>query len=162
MFGLNDDDKDDKQPIKDNHGMVSTDPAVNPEPVFHEDSLEEPTTAISSPSNGSPSGPPFMPPEPSKSNALNPPSSVSHDNAEDSDLLSIKQKALQELSPLVNHLDQTPEEKFKTTMMMIQATDNKKLLPDAYKAAQAITDEKAKAQALLDVINEINYFTQSS
>ena len=47
-------------------------------------------------------------------------------------------------------------------MMMIQATDNKKLLPDAYKAAQAITDEKAKAQALLDVINEINYFTQSS
>jgi hypothetical protein len=46
-------------------------------------------------------------------------------------------------------------------MMMIQATDNKDLLSDAYKAAQTITDEKARAQALLDVINEINYFTQN-
>ena len=29
-------------------------------------------------------------------------------------------------------------------------------------AAQAISDDKARAQALLDVINEINYFTQKS
>src|SRR5579885_286417 len=33
------------------------------------------------------------------------------------DLLNIKQQALQQLSPLVGHLDQTPEEKFRTTMM---------------------------------------------
>lgn len=76
------------------------------------------------------------------------------------DLASIKQDALNKLSPLVSQLDQTPEEKFKTTMMMIQASDNQTLIPDAYAAAQAITDEKAKAQALLDIINEINYFTQ--
>lgn len=76
-------------------------------------------------------------------------------------LLDIKQKALQELSPLVDQLEQTPEEKFRTTMMMIQASDDQSLLPAAYDAAQAITDEKAKAQALLDVVNEINYFTQS-
>jgi hypothetical protein len=76
------------------------------------------------------------------------------------DLLSLKQQALQQLSPLVGHLDQTPEEKFRTTMMMIQAADNHALLPDAYAAAQAITDEKTRAQALLDVVNEINYFTQ--
>jgi hypothetical protein len=43
---------------------------------------------------------------------------------------------------------------------MIQAADNKDLIKVAYEAAQAITDEKIKAQALLDVINEINYFTQ--
>lgn len=78
------------------------------------------------------------------------------------DLLDIKQKALNDLSPLVEHLDQNPLEKFKTTMMMIQASDNKQLLPDAYKAAQQIQDDKAKAQALLDIINEINYFTQST
>jgi hypothetical protein len=77
------------------------------------------------------------------------------------DLLDLKQKALQQLSPLVSHLEQNPEERFKTTMMMIQASDNQSLLPAAYEAAQAITDEKAKAQALLDVVNEINYFTQS-
>lgn len=78
------------------------------------------------------------------------------------DLADIKQKALQELSPLVSHLEQDPLDKFKTTMMMIQASDNKNLIPEAYNAAQAITDEKAKAQALLDIVNEINYFTQQT
>ncbi len=77
-----------------------------------------------------------------------------------SDLVDIKQKALQQLSPLVSHLDQTAEEKFRTTMMMIQASDDQSLIKSAYEAAQNITDEKARAQALLDVINEINYFTQ--
>lgn len=81
-------------------------------------------------------------------------------NKTDDDLVDLKQKALQQLSPLVGHLDQTPEEKFRTTMMMIQASDNQALLPKAYEAANQIPDEKAKAQALLDVINEINYFTQ--
>jgi hypothetical protein len=76
------------------------------------------------------------------------------------DLLDLKQQALGQLAPLVSHLDQTPEEKFRTTMMMIQSTDNDALLKDAFTSAQAIPDDKARAQALLDVINEINYFTQ--
>jgi hypothetical protein len=75
-------------------------------------------------------------------------------------LVSIKEQALNNLAPLVGHLDQTPEEKFKTTMMLIQASDNSSLVKEAYQAAQEITDEKARAQALLDVVNEINYFTQ--
>jgi len=75
-------------------------------------------------------------------------------------LLDIKQQALQQLSPLVSHLDQSPEDKFRTTMMMIQAADNQDLIATAYAAAQAINDEKARAQALLDLVNEINYFTQ--
>lgn len=76
------------------------------------------------------------------------------------DLLTIKQNALHSLAPLVQHLDQTPEEKFKTTLMLIQASDNSELISDAYVAANQITDEKARAQALLDIVNEINYFTQ--
>lgn len=76
------------------------------------------------------------------------------------DLLEIKQNALQELSPLVGHLEQSAEEKFRTTMMMIQASDDHNLLQAAYEAAKSIADEKARAQALLDVVNEINYFTQ--
>jgi hypothetical protein len=79
----------------------------------------------------------------------------------DEDLLDLKQQALQQLSPLLGHLDQTAEEKFRTTMMMIQATDNQDLLKEAYETAQKIEDEKTKAQALLDVINEINYFNQN-
>lgn len=76
------------------------------------------------------------------------------------DLLEIKKEALQNLTPLVDHLDQTPEERFKTTMMMIQAADDQSLIQRAYDAANQITDESAKAQALLDIVNEINYFTQ--
>jgi hypothetical protein len=45
-------------------------------------------------------------------------------------------------------------------MMLIQASDDQSLVQSAYDAANQITDEKARAQALLDVVNEINYFTQ--
>ncbi len=78
------------------------------------------------------------------------------------DLLVLKQQALNDLGPLVNQLEQTAEERFRTTMMMIQSTDNQDLIKDAYAAAQDIKDEKVRAQALLDVVNEINYFTQKS
>lgn len=78
------------------------------------------------------------------------------------DLLQIKQEAMHQLSPILDHLDQSPEDKFRTTMMMIQASDNDKLIPVAYEAAKAISDEKARAQALLDIVNEINYFTQGA
>lgn len=75
-------------------------------------------------------------------------------------LLSMKQEALQQLTPLVSHLDQSPEEKFRTVMMMIQASDDHTKLNEAFEIAKQITDDKVRAQALLDVINEINYFTQ--
>jgi hypothetical protein len=83
-----------------------------------------------------------------------------HPNADH--LLDIKQQALQQLSPLIGHLDQDPEEKFRTTMMMIQAADNDTLIKDAYEAALQIQDEKVRAQALLDIVNEINYFTHNN
>jgi hypothetical protein len=81
-------------------------------------------------------------------------------NGDTDELLDIKQQALQELTPLVSHLDQTPEEQFRTTMMMIQAADNHELIHTAYEAAKKIANEKERAQALLDIVNEINYFTQ--
>lgn len=82
------------------------------------------------------------------------------DNSGSTDLLDIKQQVLQTLTPIVHHLEQDSSEKFATTMMMIQATDNQDLIPAAYQAAQEIPDEKQKAQALLDIVKEINYFTQ--
>lgn len=78
------------------------------------------------------------------------------------ELVSIKRQALQELSPLIDHLEQNAEEKFKTTMMMIQASDNQDLIPQAFKTAKEIPDEKRRAQALLDLVNEINYFTHKT
>jgi hypothetical protein len=78
------------------------------------------------------------------------------------DLGRMKQDALQHLQPLVGSLQQPPEEEFRTLMMMIQATDDKTLLKKALDAAKKIADDKLRAQAMLDVINEINYFAQTS
>jgi hypothetical protein len=75
-------------------------------------------------------------------------------------LIHVKQEALDELFPLIDKLDQTPDEHFKTLMMIIQASDNHTLIEKAFQIAQTIDDEKVRAQALLDIINEINYFTQ--
>lgn len=91
------------------------------------------------------------------------PVSVNNNHVKDKpvhdDLGVLKQQVLEELTPLVSHLDQSPEEKFHTTMMLMQATDDQSLVKDAYEAAQQITDKKARAQALLDIVNEINYFS---
>lgn len=128
----------------------AADPSTQPQTPNIDDLLppsfpdENSSTPLATPSSGDgPAAPP----------ATNPP-------PVDSDLAAIKQQALQELTPLVGNLEQTPEEKFKTTMMMIQAGDNSDLIKTAYDAAQQITDNKEKAQALLDIVNEINYFTQ--
>ncbi len=77
-------------------------------------------------------------------------------------LADMKQQALDHLEPLVEHLDQSAEDAFKTTMMMIQANDNHSLLDKALDSAKKITDDKVRAQAMLDIINEINYFSQNS
>ncbi len=75
------------------------------------------------------------------------------------DLESIKSSALQELMPIVNELDQEPEDQYRTLMMLIQTSDNQALVKDAYAAAGKIEDKKAKAEALLNIVNEINYLT---
>ena len=77
-------------------------------------------------------------------------------------LAGMKQQALDQLEPLIGHLDQSPEESFKTTMMMIQANDNHMLLEKALEQAKQISDDKERANAMLDIINEINYFSQNS
>jgi hypothetical protein len=154
-------------------------PGVNPLAVDHDtgvslpsapahslDQADEPEPSVlDQPSSDSSPATPFSPdpkpaasldaPEPSES-----PVTTDHAAPANDDLLHLKQQALTQLSPLVSQLDQNPEEKFRTTMMLIQSTDNQALLQDAYETAQKISDEKVRAQALLDVVNEINYFQQ--
>jgi len=76
------------------------------------------------------------------------------------DLLDIKRAALGELSPIIDVLDVKPEEKFRTIIELIQSTDNQALLPAALSIAQTIPDKQVRAQALLAIINEANYFTK--
>ena len=43
--------------------------------------------------------------------------------------------------------------------MLIRSTDDTSLIAPAHAAAQEITDEKRKAQALLDIIKEIDFLS---
>ena len=73
------------------------------------------------------------------------------------DLESIKQNALTELRPLVDKLNVAPEEKFDTYLLLLRSTDDQALIAPAHEAARNITDEARRAQALLDIIKEIDY-----
>lgn len=72
---------------------------------------------------------------------------------------TIKKDALSELRPLVDKLNVAPEEKFDTYLLLIRSTDDQSLIGPAHEAARAITDEARRAQALLDIIKEIDYLT---
>lgn len=75
------------------------------------------------------------------------------------ELDAIKNDALSELRPLVDKLNVPAEEKFDTYLLIIRSTDDTSLIGPAHEAAKAIEDEARKAQALLDIIKEIDYFS---
>ena len=83
-------------------------------------------------------------------------------NSADQDLADVKQAALTELRPLIDKLDVDPEEKFNTYLLLVRSTDDKDLIAPAHEAAKAITDEAKKAQALLDIIKEIDFLSNST
>ena len=76
------------------------------------------------------------------------------------ELESIKKEALMELRPLVDKLDLSPEDKFDTLLLIIRSTDDKSLVSQAHEAAKSIEDDTRRAEALLDVIKEIDYFSR--
>ena len=80
--------------------------------------------------------------------------------APSTDLDGIKNNALQELRPLIDRVDLPAEEKFDTYLLLIRSTDDSSLIGPAHAAAQNIADEKRKAEALLDIIKEIDYLSR--
>jgi hypothetical protein len=75
------------------------------------------------------------------------------------DLAGVKQEAIVELRPLVDKLNLSPDEMFDTYLLLIRSTDDRSLIGPAHEAAKAITDETKKAQALLDIIKEIDFLS---
>ncbi len=73
----------------------------------------------------------------------------------------IKKEALLELRPLVDKLDVSPEEKFDTYLLLLRSTDDKELIAPAHESAKSIVDESRRAQALLDIIKEIDFLSQA-
>lgn len=78
----------------------------------------------------------------------------------DESLEGIKQQALGELRPLVDKLNVEADEKFDIYLLLLRSTDDKELIAPAHEAAKAIADESKRAQALLDVIKEIDFLNQ--
>lgn len=75
------------------------------------------------------------------------------------DLDGVKRDAINELRPLVDKLNLPAEEKFDTYLLLIRSTDDKTLIAPAYEAAKSIADEARRAQALLDIIKEIDFLS---
>jgi hypothetical protein len=59
----------------------------------------------------------------------------------------------------VDKLNVSAEEKFDTYLLLIRSTDDAELIGPAHEAAKQITDETRRAEALLDVIKEIDYLS---
>lgn len=74
-------------------------------------------------------------------------------------LEEIKKQALEELRPLIDKLDLPPEELFDIILLIIRSTDDEELIKKAHETAVKIEDESREAQALLDVIKEVDYFS---
>lgn len=75
---------------------------------------------------------------------------------------AIKKEALEELRPLVTKLKLPAKEKFDTMLLIIRSTDDQELLGPAHEAAKTIEDETERAQALLDIVKEIDYFASQT
>lgn len=116
------------------------------EPIAEtEESVAEPT-AIEAPITEAPTTPVME----ASANIMNEPNGNSLDD--------LRQKALRDLRPIIDKVELNDEESFDVLLLLIRETDDESLLPRAYEAARQIQDEARRAQALLDVIKETDYF----
>ena len=147
-------------PIPTDDSAAPVDPAVAPvddAPAFDQPAapseLETPPAASEVPSvpELTPAEPAYDPGQAMAASAPTPSASP--------ELEAIKKDALEELRPLVDKLNLPADEKFDTLLLIIRSTDDKSLVTAAHEAARAIEDEAKRAQALLDVIKEIDYFS---
>lgn len=127
-----------------------TEPALAPDPGPAD------TPAVDQPQEPvSPAPEPTVEPTPA-------PSPEPTESSDPNGLEDIKKKALDELQPLIEHVEQSPEERFETVMMMIRSKDDPSLVSQAYEAAQGIENEKVRANALLNIVSEIEYLKSKS
>jgi len=153
---------DQQQPISDDQELAKALAGVMPdvpEPVV----LDTPAviSAVPEPADDADVSPVLPPLEPVADLPAPTPAFAPTPSAS-SDLESIKSNALNELRPLIDRVDLPAEEKFDTYLMLIRSTDDSSLISSAHAAAQGITDEKRRAEALLDIIKEIDYLSRNT
>ena len=141
------------QPISDDQELAKVLAGVNDEAEAVVDPASVPLPVPATPAP-EPVAPPV--PEPVADDSAQPTRNPSLD---DESLDSVKQEAITELRPLVDKLNIAADEKFDTYLLLIRSTDDRTLIAPAHEAAKAITDEARRAQALLDIIKEIDYLS---
>jgi hypothetical protein len=137
------------QPVSDDNDLAKVLTGADgqlPEPVV---STPVETAVVDEPAITPEEPTPVSIPEP-----LTAPVPSSHEELE-----SIKKEALEELKPLVDKLNLPPEEKFDILLLIIRSTDDEELVAKAHDTAAQIEDDGRKAQALLDIIKEVDYFS---
>ena len=157
-----------QQPISDDQelakalaGVLPGTEAVAPAPAPVADPMKLEETPVATPAVPTPTD------APSDDNAAPQPeapasSDLPTPTAPSGDLEGIKKDALLELRPLIDKVTLPSEEKFDTYLMLIRSTDDASLIGPAHTAAQSITDETRRAEALLDIIKEIDYLSHSN
>ena len=142
-----------QQPISDDQELAKVLAGINQQAdAVAATPVAEDLSAPEEPSVAAPT--PVVEPEPVAQSMTTPATPPMSSN---SDLESIKNDALSELRPLVDKLNVAPEEKFDTYLLLLRSTDDQALIAPAHEAARAIADEARRAQALLDIIKEIDY-----
>lgn len=153
------------QPISDDQELAKALAGVLPEDDSTTDANSptgmqfEETSTLGSPAPApAPVAPTAPAPAPAPAPSFDLPSPTPVGGVEDLD--DIKLNALKELRPLMDKVELPAEEKFDTYLMLIRSTDDKSLIGPAHTAAQGISDEKRKAEALLEIIKEIDYLSR--
>jgi len=149
--------------VSDDAAAAMTD-TVQPEIIQPENPTPEPATAPTDvpqpagpPATEQPAEPVVATPEPTTEPASSTDDTSDESTNDLSELDDIKKSALDDLQPLIEHVEQSPEERFETVMMMIRSNDDPKLISQAYEAAKGIENEKVRANALLNIVSEIEY-----
>jgi hypothetical protein len=143
--------------------VIAADPQITGEPVLPATDSAVPTGVADTPVADTTTGITFdgndLPAGLSSDADAHLPTTPTEGTGDGGELDGVKKSALEQLRPLIEKLDLEPADKFDKYLMMLRASDDPALIKPAFDAAQGIVGEKEKAQALLDIINEINYIT---
>lgn len=135
-------------------GAADTNKAKSSGPGVDFEATPPANKPASSPAPSTPASPGAPSPQPASA----PSSGSSAAKMTDAGLESLKKEALEELRPLADKLELPPKEKFDTMLLIIRSTDDRNLLQPAHEAAKAIEDDVVRAEALLDIVKEVDYF----
>ena len=112
-----------------------------------------PLEPISVPDLEAPASEPASTPEPAPGPTPEPTPEAPADNL---NIRQVKEAALRDLVPLLDHLDMSPQQKFNIYRDIFEELKDYTVVDSAYKAAREIPDETARAEALLYLIESIN------